>query len=236
MKMAAHNIDVAPVQQSRSPIPVPSQAWCMWQALKGTNPRRLKIPDVDLSNKWILLTGGNSGVGWEAALQFVKWGANIVLGCRQPPPHEMHPDVAVQKLKEAAVVAGYQNAVIEWWECDMSSLKSVEAFGKRWLATSRPLDILANNAGMGGVLGHVRYTQDCFEIVHQVWRIFILIGIMEPNLSLGKLHFSCPTHHDLASLSGTSFATPDYLHNVMYAIFWNLRLGKRKLRQKRISK
>jgi NAD(P)-dependent dehydrogenase (short-subunit alcohol dehydrogenase family) len=168
--MAASRVDTAPTQQAMSPIPVPSYWWCTWQLLKGTNPQRLVILDVDLRNKWILLTGGNSGIGLEAALQFVKWGANIVLGCRpRPPTHEMQPDEAVLMLKAAAQAAGHREAEIEWWECDMSSLKSVEAFGKRWLSAGRALDILANNAGIGGSPARgVLQTEDGFEIVHQV--------------------------------------------------------------------
>ena len=146
--------------------PVPPQWWCGWQALKGTNFRQLSIPEVDLRDKWIVLTGGNSGIGREAALQFAKWGANIVLGCRQPTPRVMHPDVAVQELKAAALGAGHQKPKFEWWECDMSSLESVKAFSNRWLANGRPLDLLINNAGIGGVTGGFQQTSDGFEFVH----------------------------------------------------------------------
>jgi NAD(P)-dependent dehydrogenase (short-subunit alcohol dehydrogenase family) len=174
--MPTKEIGKTPEQESIPGMPVPSLWWCNWQALKGTNSRRLTIPDADLRNKWIILTGGNSGIGFEAALQFVKWGANIVLGCRQPPPHEMHPDVAVEKVRAAALAAGHENTTIEWWECDMSNLESVEAFGKRWLEKDRPLDVLANNAGMPEYSGKIRYTKDGFELLHQVRnRLFLAI-------------------------------------------------------------
>jgi NAD(P)-dependent dehydrogenase (short-subunit alcohol dehydrogenase family) len=150
-------------------IKEPSLLWCIRQALKGTNSRQLKIPDADLCHTWVIITGGNSGIGREAALQFSKWGANIVLGCRQPPPHEPHPDAVVDECKAAAMAAGHQDTTIEWWECDMGNLSSVEAFGKRWLEKGLPLDILANNAGMAGSqLGEVRLTGDDFELLHQV--------------------------------------------------------------------
>jgi len=156
-------------QKSDRCVPVPSGLWCTWQALKGTNNRKLTIPDADLRGKWVLITGGNSGIGREAALQFSKWGANIVLGCRQPPPHEPHPDIVIQECKDVALAASHQDTTIEWWECDMGNLASVEAFGKRWLAKGLPLDILCNNAGMPGAqLSKVRLTIDGFEIVHQV--------------------------------------------------------------------
>ena len=36
----------------------------------------------DLSGKTIAVTGGNSGIGYEAALQFAHKGAKVVLACR----------------------------------------------------------------------------------------------------------------------------------------------------------
>lgn len=157
------------ILQSQSAIPKPSALWCAWQALKGTKSDKLTIPDADLRSKWIIITGGNSGIGREAALTFSKWGANIVLGCRQPPPHEPHPDAVVKECKEVALAAGHQDTKVEWWECDMANLESVETFGKRWLATNLPLDILCNNAGMPGAqFSTVRLTIDGFEILHQV--------------------------------------------------------------------
>jgi hypothetical protein len=118
----------------------PSSLWCIWQALKGTDFRKLEIPHADLRNKWVILTGGKSGIGREAALQFSKWGANVFLGCRQPPPHEPHPDLVVKEFKATALASGHHDTIIEWWECDMGHLFSVEAFGKRWLAKGLPLD------------------------------------------------------------------------------------------------
>lgn len=222
--MEAQNA-IATAQEEIPPMPAPSHWWCKMQGLKGTNSRRLSIPDVDLRHKWIILTGGNSGVGLEAALQFVRWGANIILGCRKPPPHEMHPDVAVQNLKAAALAAGHQDTIIEWWECDMASLKGVEAFGKRWLEKDRPLDILANNAGMSGVLGKVQYTCDGFEIVHQVRKFRDLITAVDANHSLGQLYFSCSFNFNVAPISGTIFATTDNMHYFMYAVLWCIQPG-----------
>ena len=36
----------------------------------------------DLSGKTIVVTGGNSGLGYEAALQFARKRAHVVLACR----------------------------------------------------------------------------------------------------------------------------------------------------------
>ena len=167
---------------SDTSIPKPSVLWYTYQFLKGLNPSHLPTPTVSLQHKWVLLTGGNSGIGREAALQFARWGANIVLGCRQPPPHEPHADVVVEECKAAALEAVYEGTIVEWWECDMASLESVAAFAKRCLdgkIGEKGLDVLVNNAGLNGMLGKNRMTGDGFEIIHQVgWLVGWLIDIL----------------------------------------------------------
>lgn len=50
----------------------------------------------------------------------------------------------------------------------MASVASVEALGKRWLETGRPIDVLCNNAGISGASKIKVTTGDGFEIVHQI--------------------------------------------------------------------
>jgi NAD(P)-dependent dehydrogenase (short-subunit alcohol dehydrogenase family) len=151
-------------------ITEPPFSWVMAQNRKGADRTHATLPDVDLSGKWIIISGSNSGIGREAAIQFAKWGANVILACRDPPRTELHPTKVVEECFEAAKEGGHVDTVIEWWELDCSKLSSVEAFAQRWLDTDRPLDILCNNAGIGSSPGGsaVFRTVDGFEIIHQV--------------------------------------------------------------------
>ena len=151
-------------------IEEPSSSWANAQFRRGANSTRTSVPNVDLSGKWVIISGANNGIGREAAIQFAKWGANIVLACRDPPPKEIHPKVVVEECLNAARKAGRTDTEIEWWELDCSKLSSVEAFAKRWLDADKPLDILCNNAGIGSSPGGsaIFKTQDGFEIIHQV--------------------------------------------------------------------
>ena len=159
---------------------LPSRKWVSSQCAKGRNSTTTSVSPVDLSGKWVIITGSNNGIGREAALQMAEWGANLILGCRNPPPHETHPEAVVEECKEKAKKSGKQIEV-EWWELDMASLKSVEAFAKRWLDTGRALDILCNNAGMGSSPGgsEVFRTEDGFEIIHQVCLPYHPSNVME---------------------------------------------------------
>lgn len=157
-----------------SPTPVASTWWTLWKGFQGTNSRRLTRDDVpyrDLTGAWVIITGSNNGIGREAALFFAGCGANIVLACREPPPHESHPKEVLEECTAIARAANHTRSTVEWWEIDMARLDTVRSFAKRWLATGRPLDILCNNAGCGGNPGtppDLLKTEDGFELVHQV--------------------------------------------------------------------
>lgn len=153
----------------------PSEAWT--KAMGGIPNNRTKkltekdVPPVDLRGKWILISGANSGIGKESAITFASWGANLVLACREPRPHESHPADVVELCKTAAKAKGQANE-IEWWKVDYADLASVEALAKRWLATGRALDVLCNNAGVGstpgGTTNEAFKTKDGFEFIHQI--------------------------------------------------------------------
>lgn len=166
--MAPQSTNVISEGTTNATFKVPPGWWCNWKALKGTNPRHLSIPPADLRNKLVVITGGNSGIGREAALQFAQFGADIILGCREPPAYETHPSLVLEECKEAALTAGHQTSKIQWWNIDMADLKSVEDFGKRLLDAGKPIDLLINNAGMPGSSGPAKFTRDGFEILHQV--------------------------------------------------------------------
>src|SRR5262245_51292609 len=70
----------------------------------------------DLSGKTIIVTGSNSGIGYEAALQFARRHANTVMACR-----------SLDKANSAAaqIRKAYPDAAVEVMELDLSSLASV---------------------------------------------------------------------------------------------------------------
>lgn len=150
-------------------IPEPSWLWVNLHAWRGRNWSNISVPDVDLTGKWIIISGSNNGIGREAALQFASWGANLILACRNPPPKEIHPNVVVKECQDALAKSG-KTAEVEWWELDMSDISSIDKFTPRWLKTGRALDILCNNAGLGSSPGgeEILKTKDGFEIMHQV--------------------------------------------------------------------
>eukprot|EP00741_Cyanophora_paradoxa_P020543 tig00000227_g19830.t1 len=111
-------------------------SWRLQAALKG----------VSLSGKHVIVTGGNVGLGFEAAKALRAMGASVVIACRDMKK----ASAAVEAIsKESVPGAG----TIEAMELDLSSFKSVRAFAEKYLATKRPLHVLLNNAGCAFVPG-----------------------------------------------------------------------------------
>lgn len=107
----------------------------------------------DLSGKTVVVTGGNSGIGYEAALQFARKGARVVLACR---------DAGKADAACAAIRAAHPAAAVEAMTLDLASLASVRAFAAAFLEAHRELHVLCNNAGVMAL--PPRRTADGFEM------------------------------------------------------------------------
>ena len=109
------------------------------------------IPDQ--SGKTIIVTGANSGIGYEAALALAKKGANVVLACRSPERSQ----AAADRIRAAAPKANLELAPL-----DLSSLRSVRSFAEWFQRTHERLDVLVNNAGVMAIPRQL--TEDGFEL------------------------------------------------------------------------
>jgi NAD(P)-dependent dehydrogenase (short-subunit alcohol dehydrogenase family) len=93
--------------------------------------------DVDLSGRRCLVTGANSGIGFETALALADLGADVVLLCRSAE----RGDEARARIREQT---GSSRVFLE--ALDVSDLASVRAAGERLAAS--PVDVLVHNAGV----------------------------------------------------------------------------------------
>jgi NAD(P)-dependent dehydrogenase (short-subunit alcohol dehydrogenase family) len=93
----------------------------------------------DLSGKVIIVTGANSGIGYEAAKEFARKGARTILACRSMDKAQAALDQIKQEIPTATA---------EIMELDLASLASVREFAEAFKARYDQLDILVNNAGI----------------------------------------------------------------------------------------
>ncbi|KAM3549914.1 hypothetical protein ARSEF4850_008607 [Beauveria asiatica] len=216
---------------------------CFWEGTTSKTVTEHDVPAKDLSGRWIVISGANSGIGEQAALHFARCGANLVLACRVSPA-EKHPGAVADHCTAVARAAGHDKSSIEWWEIDMGRLGSVEAFARRWLDTGRPLDVLCNNAGMGtnpgGLARHVR-SDDGFELVHQVnFLSHVLLTLrLLPSLARAEAPrvvctTSCMTYigvYDLDNFNGAGcHGVQMYNNNKLYFQCWLAEMHARLLR------
>jgi NAD(P)-dependent dehydrogenase (short-subunit alcohol dehydrogenase family) len=107
----------------------------------------------DLTDRTFVVTGGNSGIGFEAARALAGARARVVLACRDPKKAGAAVD---------AIRGEHAAADVEAMALDLASLASVREFAKTFLDRHEALHALVNNAGVMAIPR--RETADGFEM------------------------------------------------------------------------
>lgn len=132
-----------------------------------------KINMPDLSGKTAMVTGANTGLGFETALALYEAGAHVILACRNQASAEEALDLLWQKGGKGTLELGILN---------LASLKAVEEFAEGIKQRHRKLHILVNNAGV--MIPPASKTDDGFELQFGVNFLghFALTGHLYPLL------------------------------------------------------
>lgn len=107
----------------------------------------------DLSHRVAVVTGANSGIGFETARALAAKGARVILGCRS---RTKGPQAAA-RIREAV-----PDADVHFISLDLASLAGVEMFAKEVGVEVDRIDLLCNNAGV--MMPPLDYTKDRFEL------------------------------------------------------------------------
>ena len=132
----------------------------------------------DLSGRTYIVTGANSGVGFETTQQLIKQGAHVVMACRR-----------VEAGEEVAQAFLGLKGSFEVSRCDLADLQSVRAFVKSFLDKHNHLDGLVCNAGMVNMDNKPKYTEDGFEITMEdsFFGQFLMKEILLDNIKKSAL-------------------------------------------------
>jgi len=106
----------------------------------------------DLTGKTIIVTGGNSGLGFVSARTFAEKGAQVIIACRSAN----RGDVTKKQIEKACPTAN-----VHVMEIDLMDLESIKDFTTRFKQKHDKLDVLLNNAGIMTV--PYGLTKDGFE-------------------------------------------------------------------------
>ncbi|KAM3593847.1 uncharacterized protein V6R79_023339 [Siganus canaliculatus] len=92
-----------------------------------------------LDGKTVVITGANTGIGKETAIDLAKRGAKVIMACRDMAKAE----VAIQEVIEKS---GNENVVC--MNLDLANSKSIREFAETINQGETQLNILINNAGV----------------------------------------------------------------------------------------
>lgn len=107
-----------------------------------------------MEGKNVIVTGANSGIGFETALELAKRKARVILACR-----------SMERGKTAAekIISQTGNNNVAVHHLDLSSLESVRRFASEMNASLVKLDVLIHNAGCTPKPG-LHLTEDNLEL------------------------------------------------------------------------
>ncbi len=108
----------------------------------------------DCTDKTVLITGANSGLGFEATKAFANRGATVIMACRSTERGRQ----AATEIRDSIDNTG---ATLNVRQCDLASLDSIDSFTTGIERNYDSIDILCNNAGVMAIPR--QETEDGFE-------------------------------------------------------------------------
>jgi NAD(P)-dependent dehydrogenase (short-subunit alcohol dehydrogenase family) len=127
----------------------------------------------DQTGRVAIVTGSNSGIGFEEALALARKGAEVVLAVRD----EARGKHAAQRIRDE-----HPDATVNVMVLDLASLASVRAFAEAFKQKYQRLDLLVNNAGV--MMPPYSKTEDGYELQFGTNHIghFALTGLLLDRL------------------------------------------------------
>ena len=139
---------------------------------KGKNS--LKVGTKRLDNKVVIVTGSNSGIGYEVALECASRGAHVILACR-------NENLALKAKSQ--IISSTGSRKVEFISLDLASFTSIRNFVDDVKQKKYSIYCLVNNAGLFWV--PYMETKDGFESNFGVNHLgnFLLTILLFPLLS-----------------------------------------------------
>ncbi len=146
---------------------------------KTSQAEETETGKVKMSGKICMVTGANSGLGYEISLTLANMGAIVVLVCRNSNKGE-------EARKRMIAAAGNEN--IELIVADLSSQESIRELVGHFKSRHQKLHVLVNNAG------HMSWNrQETADGLEMTFAVNHLAPFLLTNLLLGPLQKAAET-------------------------------------------
>ena len=182
-----------------------------------------------LDGQMVIITGGNTGIGKETAIDLAKRNARVILACRS---EEKGKKAEVDVRRESG------NNDVHFRQLDLSSFASIRKFAKEVLEEESCVDILINNAGV--MMCPYTKTEDGFEMQFGVNHLghFLLTNLLLDrikqapegrivNVSSSMHAFSPPLNLDTINSEDNYSAIQSYSNSKLANVLFTKALAKR---------
>ncbi|CAI9742273.1 Hypothetical predicted protein [Octopus vulgaris] len=130
-----------------------------------------------MTGRVVIITGANSGIGFEAARLLCEGGNDVILACR----NEDKGKAAVEKI-----LSKNPNALATFMQMDLADKASIHKFVEDFHKTEKKLHVLINNAGcfLNPKETKRQFTKDNFELTMGTNHLgpFLLTNLLLPDL------------------------------------------------------
>ncbi|MCU1481222.1 MAG: short-chain dehydrogenase/reductase [Subtercola sp.] len=149
-----------------------------------------------MTNRTVVVTGANSGIGLVTARVLAERGARVILAVRTP--------------EKGRAAAATMSGNVEVCQLDLADLSSVRAFAERF---TDPIDVLINNAGLS--IPPLARTADGFELQFGTNHLghFALTNLLLPQIT-GRVVTVASLAHLIGSID---FADLNWQHKAYKA-------------------
>ncbi|KAK8135860.1 short chain dehydrogenase atnD [Apiospora sp. TS-2023a] len=152
----------------------------------------LPYPTTDCTDKVVIVTGGNVGLGLEAARHFARLNAaKVIIACRS---------LEKGNAAKADIESSTPNrkGVVEVWHLDLASFESVKEFCRRADQQLDRLDVLLENAS---VLNTKFFEREGYEeqVTVNVLSTFLMALLLLPVLRRTATRFNTTPHLTIVS-------------------------------------
>ncbi|KAF9933832.1 hypothetical protein FBU30_004228 [Linnemannia zychae] len=173
---------------------------------------KAKAVAVPGQSRIAIVTGGNTGLGYETAKALVEAGFFTIIGCRSVDKGQE----AIRKIEEQTGIKKKMSVI----PLDLSSQESVKAFTRQFKALGYThLDVLVNNAGMMDI--PFGLTKEGYEMQFGVNHL----GHYTLTLELLPLLNEAPQGRIVVLSSGAMFSSDDIRYDLLQSPKGYSRLG-----------